>query len=892
MDNKPQSVINMRLGLLMRSILAVILILLPMASPADAVVRGGSPPLTAVSSSFTPAWAYMPLGDGGQKTGFDYHASTDLLLVRNDTWGAHYRKTTGSCANGATLTFPAPCWQQVVTAASMPPDDVNVDTAGSNNVGSTEYIACDGNQNVQYLLWNTSLYVSVDFGQHWVKTSIRTGQGANSGPKYAGKFLWCDPADPNGNIIYVATVAGVGSSANGLFRSTNGTSGASRGTSTAIFSQVTTANAPSASAPQLIASDPNSPVVNGVTQHIYVWSPGRGLFETTNGGTFAPTAGSPTGISAVKLRIDKFSQVWLIDATRTIHVRLAGAWVTKTYEGINGIANITFDPTSTTVETQRIFGSWYDGNIFVSNDNGRTWVANNRSYKLSNTFTAPAGQPPWLGTANQCNNPCSFGTYFNVLDYIVDASGRVWAAGGIAPWYTSTLTGIPTTQWTVDAVGIEQLVSNRIMSALGIPPTIATWDRGVLLVQTPGAFPILQVPNITTIGQIEAAWGIDFSGTTPTFMSMYTVSNAGSGNFSSTSSDGGYSWTRWPSDPPGNNGPGGAVAVSTPFNFVVYPYINRQGAGLSYTTDGAQTWNLSSVTGCRNDFIGSYFNNRQPLAADKATDGTFYAIDQAQNICKSSDGGAHFTLARAAPIEGFVYRDVVKAVPGQAGHFFYALGPQNKPHPQSTSLWKTTNGGPNLAKVAAGFLRDVWYVGFGAPKPGNTYPAIYVQGWLKGAQCICESDDGGATWAPIAVPPNQFWPVNSFDALNDLSGDINVYGRIYVNFIDSGAAFVDTATACPWVGFINAKPTQSFTGTVTLTAEHSGQVPVAGVNFYVDGTQIGTTQSGTGPYSVSWNTGSVTAGAHTLKVLATGNNANCTTNLAQGNSFSIPVTTH
>jgi hypothetical protein len=125
-----------------------------------------------------------------------------------------------------------------------------------------------------------------------------------------------------------------------------------------------------------------------------------------------------------------------------------------------------------------------------------------------------------------------------------------------------------------------------------------------------------------------------------------------------------------------------------------------------------------------------------------------------------------------------------------------------------------------------------------------------------------------------------------------MSGDANVYGRVYMGLGGNGYAYIDTQDACPWVNFINVKPTASLTGAVTLTAQHSGLVPVAGVTFYVDGVQIGSTQAGQTTYSISWNTGSVATGTHALKVLATGNNAACTTSLAQGNSFSISVTTH
>jgi hypothetical protein len=140
------------------------------------------------------------------------------------------------------------------------------------------------------------------------------------------------------------------------------------------------------------------------------------------------------------------------------------------------------------------------------------------------------------------------------------------------------------------------------------------------------------------------------------------------------------------------------------------------------------------------------------------------------------------------------------------------------------------------------------------------------------------------TWTALNVPKSQQnWAINSLDEPTWVSGDMNVYGRVYVGFTGSGTAYIDTADACPWVNFSNVNPNESITGTLTLTAQHSGLVPVSNVQFSVDGVNIGSPQTGQSSYSVSWNSGGVGAGAHTLKVQA---NGNCS------GSFSIPITTH
>jgi glucose/arabinose dehydrogenase/PKD repeat protein len=56
-------------------------------------------------------------------------------------------------------------------------------------------------------------------------------------------------------------------------------------------------------------------------------------------------------------------------------------------------------------------------------------------------------------------------------------------------------------------------------------------------------------------------------------------------------------------------------------------------------------------------------------------------------------------------------------------------------------------------------------------------------------------------------------------------------------------------------------------GTVNVTANASDDVQVAGVQFRVDGTNIGS-EDAAAPYSVSWNTTSVANGSHTLTAVA------------------------
>ena len=840
--------------------------------PASGSVRGLQS--TEPGSAFTPAWRSLSMGAGGLLTGMDYHSSDGTLLVRNDTYGGYLYKANGVCTWGGA-SYSAPCWQQLFTVSSIPANEANVVTSGNGNMGTVELVACDSNTNVLYALWNGALHISTNRGLTWALTTLRSSQNANSGPKDHGKFIACDPHNPD--VAYIATPGG-------LYYTTNGTSG-----SGATFAQVRDIGT-TGRVPNVIVYDPNSSVLGGKSQHFWTFTFGSGVYETTNGGpsaggSFNLTSNGPT--TFFQMKCDKFSQLWVTNDNQTLNRYVNGAgWTSITSlsgTGSNGAVTIAFDPASKSSNSNLIVVAWQDGNLLVSSNNGTSWRP--PIINWNETFSATGTQPGWLGHAAQYDRS---GVQFDdTLDLLFDSFSNIWAAAGISVWTMfAPVSGNPTV-WTANAVGIEQLVVNQIISPPAISPLAGVWDRGIFKLSNPDVFPAVQYPNSTRINQIQGAWGIDYASASIGFVTGLVTSNLDDTLAPATSTDGGRTWSAWANNP-SEIGNGGVIAASTSSNWVAVSKAVR--GTLQYTNNGARSaWSSSSISGCTAPFLTSLFNNRQPLAADRVTPNEFYIVDTSRNVCRSNDGGQNFTLAARASFDGAIYRDVLKTAPGQAGHLFYTSGyaaGQSK-HPQNTHLYKSTNQGTNWAKVNLN-LQEVIAFGFGAPKPGGSgYPTIYAFGWLSRVQGYYQSTDGGSTWSAINVPTAiRTWAKDSVDLVTDISGDQSVYGRIYVGFLGSGAAYIDTQDACPWVNFSNISPSASLSGTVMLGAEHSGLVPVTSVQFQVDGTNIGAAQTGAGPYSTSWDTGQVAPGAHTLSVITTGNGCS-----GKGSTFSIPITT-
>ena len=76
-------------------------------------------------------------------------------------------------------------------------------------------------------------------------------------------------------------------------------------------------------------------------------------------------------------------------------------------------------------------------------------------------------------------------------------------------------------------------------------------------------------------------------------------------------------------------------------------------------------------------------------------------------------------------------------------------------------------------------------IGFGAAAPGQSYPAVYMVGWVKGVYGIWQSVNEAQSWTQIGT-----WPNGSLDQIKTISGDPNVFGKVYVGFAGSGYAYL------------------------------------------------------------------------------------------------------
>jgi hypothetical protein len=203
----------------------------------------------------------------------------------------------------------------------------------------------------------------------------------------------------------------------------------------------------------------------------------------------------------------------------------------------------------------------------------------------------------------------------------------------------------------------------------------------------------------------------------------------------------------------------------------------------------------------------------------------------------------------------------------------------------------STNGGVSWSTlVNGGTFFETPFISLGKAKPGSgtAYTAYIVAENGSNNWGTWYSTDGGSTWNAVST-----YGLNGYFGMiryqGGIAADTDIYGVVEMAVGNMGNSVLGTTDSCPAV-YWNPKvtyPTMNVTGTVTLTAQDAGLEAPTSISFTVDGSTIAsfTPSTQAASYSYAWNSGSVSAGAHTLVVLANGNGC---TNVSK----SIPITTH
>jgi hypothetical protein len=192
------------------------------------------------------------------------------------------------------------------------------------------------------------------------------------------------------------------------------------------------------------------------------------------------------------------------------------------------------------------------------------------------------------------------------------------------------------------------------------------------------------------------------------------------------------------------------------------------------------------------------------------------------------------------------------------------------------------------------------------PAPDTKPPTVSLMSPAPGATVsgsitvsACAADNGGVagvqfkvdganlgtedTKAPYSVTWNTTTAANGSHTLTavarDVAGNVATSAAVVVT--------VSNDTTPPSVSITAPAPNATVSGTIPITASASDNVGVAGVQFKLDGANLGAATT-VAPYSISWNTTAVANGSHTLTAVARDAAGNVTTSAAVAVTVSNP----
>ncbi|MFC3998403.1 WD40/YVTN/BNR-like repeat-containing protein [Nocardiopsis sediminis] len=634
---------------------------------------------------------------------------------------------------------------------------------------------------------NGAVLRSADRGETWETTELPFKIGGNM----PGRGIERLSIDPNDNsVLYLGAPSG-----EGLWRSTD--YGATWAEVTAFPNAGNYVQDPSDTSGYLsdnlgvtwVAFDPASGGAGQRTQDIYVGVADKEntVYRSTDAGeTWERVPGQPTGHLAIEGVLDHENghlyistsdtggpydgaegDVWRLDTATDEWTRISPvpSESEDSHYGYGGLAIDRQNPGTLMVATQ--ISWWPDIQIFRTTDGGATWTQawEYTNYpERANRYEMDISASPWLTFGTDPEPPemtPKLGWMTQALEIDPFDSDRMLYGTGATLYGTDDLTAWDrdeTFTIEVKARGIEETaVLDLAAPPDGAPLLSALGDVGGFRHDDLAAAPDLMYTQ-PTHGSTNS---LDFAELAPE-----RVVRAGSGDEGvariGLSSDGGDTW-RAGQEPGGVTGPG-TVAMGADGSRVVW---SPDGAGVHVSTDSGSSWTASSgvPAGAR-------------VEADRVNPQVFYAFSGGA-FYTSTDGGATFTESAAAglPAQGDVR---FAAVPGQEGGVWLAGSGDG------SGMWRSTDAGATFTPVEE--VDEGGSVGFGAPAPGADHPAVYTSSMIDGVRGIFRSDDAGATWTRINDDQHQWaWTGAA------ITGDPDVYGRVYVSTNGRGIVYGDPA---------------------------------------------------------------------------------------------------
>jgi len=313
-----------------------------------------------------------------------------------------------------------------------------------------------------------------------------------------------------------------------------------------------------------------------------------------------------------------------------------------------------------------------------------------------------------------------------------------------------------------------------------------------------------------------------------------------------------------------------AALLSAPVAFaqssgLVAAYSFDEGAG---TTAADKSGNGNNGTLIN----GATWSTTSKFGAAASFDGTNDRIDVIDS--NSLDLTSGMTLeAWVRPTANSSYRTVVlKEVSGELAYSLYAA---DSDHGARSSGWVRVASASHYADGTNTLPLNV-YSHIAVTYNGSAL-VFYVNGVATRSTAVTGNIQISSM--PLRIGGNTIWG-EYFQGQID---EVRVYNRalsqseIQIDMVTPVGGSGGTAdTTAPTIALTAPSNGATVSGTATLSANATDNVGVAGVQFRVDGVNVGA-EDGVSPYSVPWNTVGVSAGSHSITALARDAAGNTTT---------------
>lgn len=618
---------------------------------------------------------------------------------------------------------------------------------------------------------NGAIFYSHDGGLTFGRTDVPFKMGGNENGRGNGERMMVDPN--NSKIIYVGTRQA------GLWKSTD---------KARSFNKVT--GFPTFQASRMSAGvvfvlfDPASKA-NGCSQTIFAGYSRMGddnMFVSRDGGrSWSAMEGAPTQYMPNHAVMSSDRCMYISYGTNPGPMRMTNGGVWKYDIEADSWTEITPDKPS----EDRTFGyasvsvDLCNPKHIIASTFGRPMSGVNSSEEV---FRSTDGGQSWKavfasgGQYDEAKAPYIINTGIHWLfDIEIDPlnADHAMFTCGYGGWETYNLSNMDKdepTLWTPLATGIEETVPLELYS-----PREGAWL--ITGVGDYGGFthwdldkPMADSHHDPRFGNTNAVTGSEEH--PELIVRSGRIHGGYEGKNLSYSLDGGDTWAE-PETVPDEKGANGHVAVSADGQTWVWT-PDRLPAYVTH--DRGTTWNEC-------EGIAPALR----VVADKVNSSKFYAFDVRSGLVYTSTDGAETFTSSFVGVQAIAGRD--GRYPSRGDN----RGGQDRIYAtpgHESDLWIAAFDGLHHAADGENFVpmsqvREMHAFGFGAPKPGSDYPAMYMVGIVNGVRGFYRSDDAAVSWVRINDDAHQYGLVLH------ITGDPKKYGRVYVGTHGRGAVYGD-----------------------------------------------------------------------------------------------------